>query len=88
MLHLKMAQGIINLIELINYWALIYSLLHNAAGIIHLPELIDLLIKSNANVNIVDNSTKWTPLFVACQNDNFYAASKLLEHGKLHYDII
>ncbi|XP_019852908.1 PREDICTED: uncharacterized protein LOC100641129 isoform X2 [Amphimedon queenslandica] len=56
------------------------SLLHLSATLIHLPELTDLLIAGGADVNITDKA-KMTPLFSACQVDNFYAASTLLKHG-------
>ena len=59
---------------------IIYSLLHLSANLIHLPELTDLLIAAGADVNINDKA-KMTPLFYACQVDNFYAASTLLKHG-------
>jgi ankyrin repeat protein len=58
------------------------SLLHYGVELVHMHEVIDLLLKqSQVDVNIVNPNTQQMPLFIACQKDNFYGASKLLEHG-------
>ncbi len=60
-----------------------YSLLHYAAGLNEHPELTDLLVGSNADVNSLDNYQR-TPLFMACMCENFHAARILLENGQLY----
>ena len=57
------------------------SLLHLAAGITHLPELGNLLLEAGAAVEAQDRAGR-TPLFVACQKNNVYFASRLLQEGE------
>lgn len=56
------------------------SLLHYAAGVTTFPEMTDVLLENEAEVNAIDRN-QMTPLFIACQQDNFYAAKRLLQKG-------
>ena len=60
----------------------VYSLLHYAAGVTTFPEMIDVLLENEPEVNAVDRN-QMTPLFIACQQDNFYAAKQLLQKGRI-----
>jgi len=54
--------------------------LHLAAALLKVPEIIDLLLNNEVEVDARNNSHS-TPLFTACQANNPYAASKLIANG-------
>lgn len=62
---------------------LFFSALHLTAGLSNSSDLLDLLLSVDADVDAM-NDDLCSPLFYATQSNNLYAASLLLNHGKLN----
>ena len=60
----------------------LHSALHLTAGLVNASDLLELLLSFDADVDAM-NDDLCTPLFYATQSNNLYAASLLLDHGKL-----
>lgn len=60
-----------------------FSALHLTAGLSNSSDLLELLLSFDADVDGM-NDDLCSPLFYATQSNNLYAASLLLNHGKLN----
>ena len=59
--------------------------LHLAAQLTNDPDIVDVLLERGADINTI-NSTGTTALCIACQANNIFSASTLLNRGmQCHY---
>ena len=61
--------------------------LHLAAALTKVPEIADLLLEGGAEVD-ARNRMEATPLSMACEANNPYAASKMIVKGELTSDVL